>query len=250
MTSVFIVTGTTSGLGYAFVQEIIRKKGVIYSISRTEKEKISSVVEKHFVCDLSEEKEVEKTIYKVFEEIDFKTVESITLINNAGTILPIGNIGTLKTKDISNSVCTNLLAPILLSEIFIKHTQDINCSKYILNISSGAGKKPYAGWATYCASKAGIDLFTQCVGVEQENKKYPVKIISFAPGVVDTKMQTTIRSTPKEQFNAVTRFIDLKENNQLLSPNFVAKTLLNLLKEGVLENGGCFDVRDFISLKQ
>lgn len=147
---------------------------------------------------------------------------------------------------LSKNIDTNIKAPILIAEFFIKETQHLAIPKFILNISSGAGRKPYAGWATYCASKAGLDLFTACVGVEQTGEKHPVKAISFAPGVVDTNMQITIRNTPKEVFNSVTRFIELKNNEQLLSPKFVTETLLNLLANDKTVSGGCYDVRDYI----
>ena len=45
-------------------------------------------------------------------------------------------------------------------------------------------------------------MFTQCVATEEWEKEYPVKIVAFAPGVVDTNMQAQIRETAKEDFQA------------------------------------------------
>lgn len=253
MKDCFIVTGTTSGLGLSFIQELIKKDAIVYSISRKESNEINELKLKgllHYVCDLANQEELNFTINEVLSSITFEKIKSITLINNAGTINPIGDVGTHDNLELINNIDTNLKAPIILMEAFIKKLQEVNLPKYILNISSGAGRKPYAGWATYCASKAGLDLFTSCVGVEQAEKKHPIKLISFAPGVVDTNMQVTIRSTKKENFNSVTRFIDLKNNNQLLSPLFVARTLLKLTPSNQTKNGGLYDIRDFIEEKQ
>ncbi len=249
MKNIFIVTGTSTGLGLSFVSELIAKGSLVYSISRKETEELSKLKESdllvHYNCDVTDQQKLLSVLKSIFDAISNKKTKSITLINNAGTINPIGNVGTNDFTSLSNSIDTNIKAPILIAEFFIKETQHLAIPKFILNISSGAGRKPYAGWATYCASKAGLDLFTQCIGVEQLTENNPVKVISFAPGVVDTNMQITIRNTPKEVFNSVTRFIDLKNNEQLLSPKFVAETLLDLLINDKTVSGGCYDVRDY-----
>ncbi len=73
-------------------------------------------------------------------------------------------------------------------------------------------------------------MFTQCVATEEAEKEYPVKIVAFAPGVVDTNMQSQIRETNKEDFINLDRFIALKEEGKLLSPEYVAKAIRNLLE--------------------
>ena len=254
MKDCYIVTGTTSGLGFTFIKELLEKGKLVYSISRKDTpfilEQNNNVNFKHFKCDLANERYLNETLKTVFDLIDLYAIASVTLINNAGTIKPIGNVGKVDSKRLSRSIDTNLKAPIFIANYFIEQTQKIAIKKYILNISSGAGRKPYAGWATYCAAKAGLDLFTACIGVEQKEEQFPIKVISFAPGVVDTNMQETIRSTKKEDFDAVTRFIDLKNNNQLLSAKFVSEKLLELLPSDKTSNGGLYDIRDFIEEKQ
>lgn len=253
MRDCYIVTGTTSGLGLSFIKELVKKDALVFSISRKENEVAAQLIQagvRHYKCNLANELELSTTINRILIELKTESIKSYTLINNAGTINPIGDVGTHNYKELAHNIDTNIKAPILLMEAFIKEVQEINAPKYILNISSGAGRKPYAGWATYCASKAGLDLFSACVGVEQKVQEFPIKIISFAPGVVDTNMQITIRATKKEDFNAVTRFIDLKKNNQLLSPNFVACKLLELLPSNKTESGGLYDIRDYIAEKQ
>ena len=116
--------------------------------------------------------------------------------------------------------------------------------KRVINISSGAGKKPFYGWSNYCASKAGIDLFTQCVGVEQNRSDNPVKIISLGPSIMDTKMQEEIRKTAKEDFQQVERFIDFKKNGDLLSADYVAEKVIKLFWDEEFIQGGVINVRD------
>ena len=62
----------------------------------------------------------------------------------------------------------------------------------ILHVSSGAGRKPYAGWSIYCATKAAIDQHARCVALDRTPH---LLISSVAPGVIDTEMQAEIRSS-------------------------------------------------------
>ena len=60
-------------------------------------------------------------------------------------------------------------------------------------MSSGAAWKPYEGWATYCAGKAGVERFTQVIAAEEASSG--LRAYSVAPGVVDTAMQVLIRDS-------------------------------------------------------
>lgn len=64
----------------------------------------------------------------------------------------------------------------------------------------------------------------------RSSKRISSKIVAFAPGVVDTNMQAQIRETNREDFTNLDRFIALKEEGKLLSPEYVAKAIRNLLE--------------------
>jgi NAD(P)-dependent dehydrogenase (short-subunit alcohol dehydrogenase family) len=49
------------------------------------------------------------------------------------------------------------------------------------------------GWSAYCSSKAGVAMLTRCV--DKEYGEMGVRIFGFAPGVVDTGMQGSIRES-------------------------------------------------------
>jgi NAD(P)-dependent dehydrogenase (short-subunit alcohol dehydrogenase family) len=63
----------------------------------------------------------------------------------------------------------------------------------IVNLSSGAAHNPMEGWSAYCSSKAGVAMLTRCV--DKEYGEQGVRIFGFAPGVVDTGMQGSIRES-------------------------------------------------------
>ena len=103
-------------------------------------------------------------------------------------------------------------------------------------ISSGAGKTPIASWASYCASKAAVDLFCRTIQLEEQQLgRTGFHCLSVAPGVVDTEMQANIRNTKQTSFSEVARFKEYKDSNQLYSPELVARKLFKLVHEMPLE---------------
>ena len=109
---------------------------------------------------------------------------SIHLINHAGTVAPMKPIEKSESEQFITNVHINLIAPMILTSTFMKHTKDWKVEKRIINISSGAGKNPYFGWGASLYNESRVNMFTQCVATEEVEKEYPVKTVAFAPGVV------------------------------------------------------------------
>lgn len=250
--NVFIITGASRGLGNSIAKKLVEKNNYLFCISRKiDTNLISYAKEKQckldfFEFDLSNVYDIEKLMSSIFDKLKFTEIESISLINNAGTIAPVKPIENCKDSEIINNIHVNLLAPIILTSAFIKNLKTFEGNKKIINISSGAGKNPYYGWTNYCASKAGINLFTECVGVEQNRSVNPVKIVSLVPYIMDTEMQEEIRKTEKENFEQVERFREFKKDGKLLSVDFVAERVIKLLLEEEFIQGGIIDVRDVL----
>ena len=88
-------------------------------------------------------------------------------------------------------------------------------------------------------------MFTECLDSEmQEQTDY--KFLDFSPGVMDTGMQATIRKQSAKDFTRVEEFIEMKENNQLLSPALVATSLYGLLKDPTNIKKTHYDIKEFI----
>jgi benzil reductase ((S)-benzoin forming) len=56
----------------------------------------------------------------VFSKIDAIQARKITLINNAGMVDPLKYVGDANEKDIISAVQLNLLAPMIVTNYFIK----------------------------------------------------------------------------------------------------------------------------------
>ncbi|CAM2903721.1 (S)-benzoin forming benzil reductase [Paenibacillus sediminis] len=245
----YIVTGTSQGLGEAIARQLLSKGNHVFCISRSENKDLMEAAQgegvelEYYNFDLSNVDRIDALMNNIFGKISKEYIESIALINNAGVVTPMKPIELCNSEEIIQNIQVNLTAPMLLTSAFVSHLDHVKADKRVINISSGAGKKPYFGWSNYCSAKAGIDMFTRTVALEQEHKEYPVKIISFAPGVVDTAMQGKIRKSSKDNFKDLDRFIKMKDDGALYTPQYVAEYVLQLLTQDLV-GGEILDIRN------
>ena len=241
MSNIVIITGGSKGIGFALANKYAEEKYIVFTLSRSITENKNL---KEIAIDLSDIKSVTNSFTKLLEEIKELNPASITLINNAGRLGKIGNLETIPSDDIHQSILLNTTIPLVLSGLFIDKLSETDCKKQIISISSGAATKPYNGWSVYCSSKAAVDMMTATIAQEQSELKNDVKAYGIRPGVVDTNMQIQIRNTSVSDFKNVQRFIDLKENKELYTPEFVAKRIFDLDTQNKLKNGETIDLRD------
>ncbi|KKB72894.1 MULTISPECIES: (S)-benzoin forming benzil reductase [Bacillus] len=239
-----IVTGASKGLGEAIVKGLLEKGHLVHAVSRSKSGIRHDRLSQHEV-DLTQLAEAEMWFARFTDAVQPADVDSITLINNAGMVTPIKRAGEAGREELRRHYDLNLLAPVILSQLFTKWLESFQGNKTIVNISSGAAKNPYKGWSAYCSSKAGLDMFTKTFGFEQEDEDFPVKMISFSPGVMDTGMQEVIRSSSKKDFYEIERFKAYQTEGKLRSTSFVAGILLDLL-ETEFENGRVYDIKEFL----
>ncbi|MCU0327794.1 MAG: SDR family NAD(P)-dependent oxidoreductase [Chitinophagales bacterium] len=223
MNKLRIITGTTSGIGLALTKILINQEDTqVIGISRSASE-IKASNYRHIQIDLSESFDTSV----IFQEVDLSQYRSVALINNAGLLGEIVPIG--EKTDIAHVIQVNLTAPMELSNAFIASVSDLPIEKILIHISSGAATRPYPSWAVYCATKAGLEMFSQSVNQEQAINPYPVYSFAIAPGVVDTNMQKQIRSSDENKFKDKKKFVTLYQENQLFSSDFVAEELNKVL---------------------
>lgn len=222
-----IITGASSGIGKAIAEFYLAKGEHVVGISRTQE--INHNNFKFVKCDLSDYEALEK-----FELTDYLNEDDhFILINNAGTIGSIKRSHEVELKDYYNVAVLNIVALQHLCSQFFHCNQP---NKTIVNISSGAAQRPIPSWAAYCASKAAVDLFSETLQAEIDEMNGTTKVFSLAPGVVDTKMQVAIRNSNKNDFSSHQKFVDLKESNELRSPEEVAELLYEWLNESDVKN--------------
>lgn len=229
----FFITGTSSGIGMALAEKALAEGHKVIGISR--RHKIEHENYRHLTHDLSSHENYHLINFDVNKDAD-----EIILVNNAGWLGDVKPTSQMKPASVEMSYQVNLIAPSILTSLFLQHTEKNDQQRTVLNISSGAGKYAVASWSTYCASKAGIDLFTEVV-----KKDHPgVRCYSIAPGVVDTEMQGEIRKATSKDFPDVERFKEYKAKGELSSPESVAEKLMEILDNPDKAPGVVFSLRD------
>jgi benzil reductase ((S)-benzoin forming) len=126
---------------------------------------------------------------------------------------------------------------------FLAATTGLAPVRRVINISSGAGRRPYFGWGAYCAAKAGLDMVSRVAALESQSTGSGVQVVSLAPGVLDTPMQAVLRATRAEDFVDVERFRQMKAAGDLRDPADVAADILRLEKSGKLFGEPVADLR-------
>ncbi len=154
----------------------------------------------------------------------FEGASLVLLINNAGTVQPVGPLHQQDPLAVGRAVALNVAAPLMLAAGVIAATPQ--AARRILHVSSGAGSTSYPGWSVYGATKAALDHHARSVALDAVPG---VRVCSLAPGVIDTAMQAEIRSMPLDLFPIRQRFIDMERHGQLSAPAECATRLVDFL---------------------
>jgi len=104
------------------------------------------------------------------------------LVNNAG-IGAFGNVDGFAVDTWREVIDTNLSGVFYCSRAAIPHLKQRG-GGWIINISSLAGKNPFVGGAAYCASKAGLNAFSEAL--MQEVRYDNIRVSYIMPGSVST----------------------------------------------------------------
>jgi hypothetical protein len=172
----------------------------------------------------------------------FKGCETPLIVNNAGVLQPIGPAQTQDVASVTRAVAVNVGAVFALTAAFVQATAEAG-DRRVLQVSSGAGRKAYAGWSIYCATKAAVDHHARCVALDRVPN---LLIASVAPGVVDTDMQAEIRASTDDRFPDRPRFVSMHRDKALPSPAQTGGKLVEYLLSDVFGREPVFDLRDFL----
>jgi benzil reductase ((S)-benzoin forming) len=243
-----LVTGASRGIGRAIVEQLKGPGKRIICVSREQPGPWLSKVNEHawHPVDLADLDQLEGSLPTLFAASLWRGSDRAWLINNAGGIAPVKRAGTMEAEALKRNIALNLTAPLMLTNAFLQATEGLKCPRLVVNLSSGAAKRPIDGWSAYCSAKAGLDMATRALALERSQGSNPVRVLSFAPGIVDTAMQAEIRRASPQDFSLLDQFVAFKEEGKLATPEAVAEVLVRFLEEDAFENGALVDYRELI----
>ena len=225
----FLITGTSKGIGEAIAQKLLQEGNTVLGVSRDRSDKLRSPDYHHLSFDLTETSRFDIIMEKINEIVVGQPFNFLGLINNASATQPLGSIENCPPDKIESHVKIGLIAPMILTSLFIKRFQDEQVRKKVIFISSGAAHHPLADMSIYCGTKAGSLMFGQVVGVEQADKEFGFEVNSIGPGMVETSMQQTVRSQPGDTFAMTGYFKQAFEEGKVQKPEVVADKIYTIL---------------------
>jgi NAD(P)-dependent dehydrogenase (short-subunit alcohol dehydrogenase family) len=231
----WVVTGVSRGLGAAIAMQALAPERHVIGFSRTGNTALRTEAAKRGAIyddvhlSLSDLSAAERRFKALLASLPAQLSRAV-MVNNAGVVEPIGVRQIMPADELARALNVNVGAVLLLSACFIACTQHAE-RRQVLNISSGAARRPIAGWSTYCCTKAAIDMHARCVNLEHAGEPNPVRAVSLAPGVIDTDMQANIRTAQESNFPDVERFRALKAEGKLVAADVAAARIIEYLDQ-------------------
>ncbi|KAL6051595.1 Adenosine kinase [Balamuthia mandrillaris] len=253
-----IVSGGSRGFGRAVAQQYVEQWPVpqktlhVFLLGRDEAalkqsqqevEQAAAGKEGHslaistIVVDFGNAETLPAALEAVFSKVDAGAYDAACFVNNHGS-LGLGTVEQFgeqaKLGELRQAIDVNVTSALALTAAFVKHFAGKQLT--VVNVSSLAALQPFPEWGLYCAGKAARDQFHAVLAKE----KPEVRVLSYAPGVMDTDMQRIIRevSTHKEQKEYFTR---LHNEGRVQSPVVPARKLVQVLAENSFESGAHLD---------
>ena len=228
-----ILTGASRGLGAALARALAAPGTHLVTVARRPDPSLAAAVAgrggtlEQIAADLSDPAQAARAAGQAAAALPCDAAH-YRLINNAGTLQPLARAEDLTDAlAVSAALNLNVGAAIAMTAAFLRATSAA-ADRRVLNISSGAGRSPYAGWHVYCATKAALDMFTRTLALEHGTSG--LRAVSLAPGVIDTDMQAAIRAADPAAMPMRPRFVDLHARGALPSAEQVAARLTAYLE--------------------
>lgn len=224
MNKVVIITGGSSGIGYATANHFSQKNYIVYEFSR---KGISRDGVKHLTCDVTKEDECISAVEYVINES--KRIDII--INNAG----FGISGAIEFTDMESAkrlFDVNFFGTHNVIKASLKYLKE--SKGRIINVSSVGGVLYLPFQAFYSASKAATNALT--LALRNEVKNYGVSVCAVLPGDVKTgftKAREKSLDGEKEYGGRIERSVSLMEKDEQggMTPDFVAKKIYKVGKK-------------------
>ena len=235
MTLVWI-SGASAGIGAALAASVPFGDATIVDISR----RGGTPGTEHLAADLADPAGWDAVANDFTARLAGYDGERVVFVHNAGTLEPLAPAAEADPVAYRRNVLLNSAAPQILGQAFLRAVEPLRCTQHLVLLSSGAARTAYENWTGYGAGKAATDQWVRAAGLEQQRREVPCRVISVAPGVVDTAMQRQLRSS--ETFPKAGRFRELHASGSLTSPEDAARGIWSLLDRD-LDNGSVVDLR-------
>jgi len=176
---IWLITGVSSGLGKALAEAVISSGDFVIGTFRKERE-VKAFNEKHgsqatgILLDVTNISSIDETIGQLVSSVGHIDV----LVNNAGVGFA-GAIEEASIEEVRTVFEVNFFGMLKLTQAVLPHMRDRK-SGQIVQISSHAGIKAFAGFGIYNASKFAMEGMSEALA--QEVSPLGIKVSIIEPG--------------------------------------------------------------------
>jgi NAD(P)-dependent dehydrogenase (short-subunit alcohol dehydrogenase family) len=196
-----LVTGASSGLGRATTVRLAAAGASVALLGRSEPDlaAVAQEVTSHGVqalplpVDLTATSDLAAVVDRAADALGGLGV----LVNAAATDVP-GSAEELSLADWERVVTVNLTAPFALTKAAMPHLRRAG-GGLVVNVSSVAGRRGWAGASAYCATKSALTGLTQSLAAE--GREHGIRVCVLYPGAMSTGWGTfdADRQRPREE---------------------------------------------------
>ncbi len=233
--TVAIVSGGASGMGAATAR-LLSSKGArvaILDLNQAAAESVAADINGLAIaCDISNSKSVESAIQKITKELGPARIS----INCAGIVNSrrmVNKQGPMPLDEFQNVIETNLIGTFNLMRLVAAEMMKLDPMGesqergIIINTASVAAFEGQIGQTAYSASKGGVVSLT--LPAARELAQFGIRVMTIAPGLVDTPM---LQKIPAEAREALIGMIPFPQ--RLAHPEEYAELALTIIKNAML----------------
>lgn len=244
---VVVITGCSSGIGLETAIACAKEGHKVFATMRNlnKKEKLEKRIKDEKLenieiseLDVSDADSIVNEIAKIARKMGKIDV----LFNNAGFMV-MGSLEDSTINEIREQINTDLMGPIHVTKQALPHMQSGDEPGLIINMSSIAGRIGFGLTTSYCASKFGIEGFTESLRGEMLTRN--VNVVLIEAGITHTDFFKNTKRT-SQSYNSnyakdtqmMEDLIKIIENEPVwTTPQMIAE---KIVKEIIPKNGEKF----------
>uniref|UniRef100_A0A1E1X895 Sepiapterin reductase n=1 Tax=Amblyomma aureolatum TaxID=187763 RepID=A0A1E1X895_9ACAR len=243
-----IITGASAGIGraiaVAFSREVAENSVLVITGRNSER----LIETKRLVGEVAPGVQViaqtmdhSKATFEEYRKLISDTwangADGVVLVHNAATLGDVRKYAITYTdeKEIDDYFHLNLTSVMTLTSAFLeKFPRSSTVPRVIVNITSLAAVKAWAGLGLYCTGKAARQMYLNVIAAEDPS----LTVMHYSPGPVDTAMQHDLRHGVEE---AAALGYDALDSGMLLTAEVTALRLLQVLGAQGFKSGDHVD---------
>ena len=187
-----MITGATSGIGYACARKFAENGDKLILTGRNE-QRLAEIQQELAatgtdVVTLAFDVRDREKAQQCIDGLPAEWRQIDVLVNNAGLALGLEPEYEGDLDDWETMIDTNIKGLLTMTRIVVPGMVGRN-SGHVINVGSVAGDAAYAGGNVYCATKAAVKALTDGLRIDVANSA--VRVTNLKPGLVETNFSNT-----------------------------------------------------------